>query len=123
MTTYKLKKCQLTVPVLAEMVVRRIARFARTGLIVSANAELIHHLFLEAFNLSLWRRVGGLHYFNPIDGKFVLHFDSVVSDRSATVALRFFPFQRHTDVIIVEDLWLARFARLVCWEYYIKLTK
>lgn len=75
------------------MIVRGIARLARTGLVVSANAELIYHLFLQAFNFSLRCRVGGFHYLDPIDSEFVLYLDGIMSDRSATVALRFLPFQ------------------------------
>lgn len=105
----------------AQMIVRGIAGFARTSLVVSAHAELIYHLFLQAFNFSLGCRVGRFHYLDPIDSEFVLYLDGVMSDRSAAVALRFFPFQRHTDVIVVEDLWFTRFTRLVCRKYYMKL--
>jgi len=105
------------------MIVRGIAGFTRTGLVVSTNAKLVHHLFFEAFDFSFGCRIGGLHYLDPINSEFVLYLDSVVSDRSATVALWFLPFQRYTDIIIVENLRLARFTRLVCREYYVKLIQ
>lgn len=120
---YESRRLQLTIFVFAEMIIRGIAGLARTGLVVSTNAELIHHFLFEAFNFSLGCGVGGFHYFDPIDSEFVLHLDGIVSDRSPTVALRFLPFQRHTDVIIIEDLRLARLTRFVCRKYYMKLTQ
>lgn len=98
---------------LAKMIVRGIAGFTRTRLVLSANAELIYHLLLETFNFSFRSRVGGFHNFDPVGSEFVLYFDDVVGDRSATVALWFFPLQRHADIVVVENFWLARLARLI----------
>lgn len=98
------------------MVVCRIARLARTGLVVSTNAELIDHLLLQAFYFSLRSRVSGLHYFDPIRGELVFYFDGIMRDRSSTVALWFLPFQGYADVVVIEDFRFARLARLVCYK-------
>lgn len=107
-------KLQLTIPVLAKVVVRRIARLARASLIVSTNAELINHLLLETFYFSLRSRVSGFHYFDPIDGELVLHLDGIMCNRSSTIALWFLPFQRHTNIVVVEDFRLTRLVRFIC---------
>lgn len=98
------------------MVIGGFAGLARTCLVMGTDAELIHHLLFETFNLSLGSRVGGLRHFDPVSGEFVLHLNGVMSNRSATIVRRLRPFQGHADVVVVENLWLARLAGLVCRE-------
>lgn len=74
------------------MIVRGIAWLAGTSLVMSSNAELVDHLFFETFNFNLGSCIISFRYLDPIRGKFILHLDCIMSDRSTTIALRFLPF-------------------------------
>lgn len=104
---------ELTILVLAKMIVSGLARLAGACFIVSPNSELVNHLFLQTFDLCLRGGIGRFRYLHPVHSEFVLHLHGVMSDRSTAVVLRLLPLQGYADVIVVEDYRFTRLIRLV----------
>lgn len=104
----------LTILVLAEMIVGGLAGLAGARFVMSPNPELVNHPLLQTFDLRLRSGVGGFRYLHPVDSELVLHLHRVMSDRSTAVVLRLLPLEGYANVVVVEDHGFARLVRLVC---------
>lgn len=107
------EKVMLTIFMLAEMIIGRLAGVSETSFIDRTDAELIHILLLQFLDFQLSLRSVCFSTFGPVWREFVFLFHDVMKNWPAAVALGFRPFKGYALIVVIDDIRLSGFTRRI----------